>query len=682
VKYRHPFFFVALLLASASSAADAPTALGEITVTGTREGQARSETPATVSVISEEAVREVAPAHPSELMGRVPGVHVNVTGGEGHATAIRQPITTAPVYLFLEDGIPTRSTGFFNHNALYEVNVPQAGGVEVLKGPGTALYGSDAIGGVVNVLTRPAPLTPEAELRLEGGEHGWVRLLGSAGNTWGEDGLRADLNLTRTDGWREATGYERQSATLRWDRFFESGAALKTVLSASNIDQETAGSSRLSREDYLDNPTLNYTPISFREVRAVRLSTAYERESARSLLSITPYLRYNEMDLLANWTLASDPSVSETGHASAGLLLKYRRDFAPLRTRLIVGADLDYSPGSRFEQSITTTRDGRVFTAYAINETIYDYDVTFMAASPYVHLELSPLERLRLTGGLRYDAMRYDYDNKLGELTTGRHRRPASTKVDFRHLSPKLGLTYAFTPVLNGFAAYSHAFRVPSEGQLFRQGSAANTVDLEPVKADNYELGLRGQLGKVTWETSVYYMVKKDDILTFTHPDDTRETVNAGETLHRGFEAALGAPLTRELRFDLAYSRSRHTFEEWVTRTGTDFSGKEMSSAPRSLTNARLGYRPARLQGAALELEWQRVGSYWLDDENTARYDGHDLFNLRGSYAVTKRLELDARVANLADERYATAAALSRGQEEFAPGLPRTYYVGLTYRMP
>ena len=54
---------------------------------------------------------------------------MNVTGGEGHQTVIRQPLTRGPVYLFLEDGVPTRSTGFFNHNALYEINLPAAEGI-------------------------------------------------------------------------------------------------------------------------------------------------------------------------------------------------------------------------------------------------------------------------------------------------------------------------------------------------------------------------------------------------------------------------------------------------------------------------------------------------------------------------------------------------------------------------
>lgn len=72
-----------------------------------------AEVPASVKVIAGEAVRQNKPGHPSQIMGQAPGVWVNVTGGEGHMTAIRQPLTTNPVYLYLEDGIPTRSTGFF-----------------------------------------------------------------------------------------------------------------------------------------------------------------------------------------------------------------------------------------------------------------------------------------------------------------------------------------------------------------------------------------------------------------------------------------------------------------------------------------------------------------------------------------------------------------------------------------
>lgn len=139
--------------------------LDVMTVTGTREAESLLQTPASVGIVQDDAIHFAAPSHPQQIMSQIPGVAVAVTNGEGHTTAIRQPFTTSPVYLFLEDGVPTRATGFFNHNALYELNLPAAGGIEVVRGPGTALYGSDAIGGIVNILTRPPPRKRAAAFR-------------------------------------------------------------------------------------------------------------------------------------------------------------------------------------------------------------------------------------------------------------------------------------------------------------------------------------------------------------------------------------------------------------------------------------------------------------------------------------------------------------------------------------
>ena len=124
----------------------------------------------------------------------------------------------------------------------------------------------------------------------------------------------------------------------------------------------------------------------------------------------------------------------------------------------------------------------------------------------------------------------------------GRFRRPASRDVWYGHLSPKAGVTVAFSPVLNGFVAYSHAFRGPSDSQLFRQESTLNTIGLKPIKAENLEAGLRAEAGgRWQGEVSVYSLTKSDDILTFTNPDGSRETFNAGRTLHRGIEIGMRA---------------------------------------------------------------------------------------------------------------------------------------------
>lgn len=681
--------------------------LDEVTVTGTREGQKLSETPASIKVISGDTVRQDKPSHPSQIMGQSPGVWVNVTGGEGHMTAIRQPLTTNPVYLYLEDGIPTRSTGFFNHNALYEINVPQSGGIEVSKGPGTALYGSDAIGGVVNVLTRPAPLKFEAELTGEVGGHGWKRMLGSIGNTWGENGLRADLNLTTTDGWRDSTGYDRSSATVRWDRALGGDALLKTVLTTSHIDQQTAGSSTITRSDYENNPTVNYTPISYRKVGALRLSTSYEQESGDTLISITPYARDNSMELLANWSLSYDPTVYTTANRSYGMMAKWRRDFAPLRTRLIAGIDLDVSPGSREENrlaTLTTTGSGvsRIYQAYTTGTRVYDYDVTFIGASPYVHGEFSPMERMRVSAGLRYDNLRYRFDNHFaasavsaststngGAAVTRFYGQSDDTTVRFQHLSPKLGATYALTRDTSVFASYNHAFRAPSEGQLFRPSAAtsANLAQLaaqsaralKPVKADQYEVGVKGKASGLDYQLSAYLLTKRDDILSYKDPATNASTsVNAGKTSHRGIELGLGAPLAKAWRIETAVSYARHTYEEWVALVGSsniDYSGKEMETAPRLIGNVRLTWSPHAAQ--RVQLEWVKLGSYWMDQANTAKYSGHDVFNLRANWDISKQWGIYGSVQNLLDKRYAESASLSSGTEVFAPALPRTAYVGV-----
>ncbi|MCG3119512.1 MAG: Vitamin B12 transporter BtuB [bacterium] len=652
-----------------------------VVVTATQSQQSKADVSATIGGIGRNEIAQTRPTHPSQIMQRVPGVLVTNLSGEGHATAIRQPITTAAVYLYLEDGIPTRSTGFFNHNALYEINVPQAEGIEVLKGPGTALYGSDAIGGVINVTTRPAPARPEFMLSTEGGSFGFGRALLSIGASRGNNAVRVDGNFTRSDGNRDAQGYDRQAGTLRWDMKLRENSRLKTVATFSLIDQKPAGSSALSSADFNSNPELNYTPISFRKVEALRLSSAFEHFTASSHTNLTGYFRYNRMEILPNWTLAFDPAVWDSKNKSFGLVARHRREFAKINSSVVVGVDAESSPGSRLEYAITPTRVGSIYTAYTNGAVQYDYDVTFQEASPYIHAEFLPAKKFRLNGGLRYDFLRYDYSNKLSVVTTGRYRRPESQAVDYSHLSPKAGATYVFNDKLNVFASYRHAFRIPSESQVFRQGQTVNTIGLEPIKANNYEGGVRGGVGNgVEYEVSVYSLIKTDDIVSYVNPDGTRENLNAGKTSHRGVEISLVLQPVSALNLRSSLSFAKHKYEEWKPTPALNFGGYQIESAPRQIINVVATYRPAFWRRSDISLEWTRLGSYYLDADNLHRYGGHDLVNLRASAQLLSNLGLFARVNNLTDELYAESAAYTAARgEEFSPGLPRSIYIGFQF---
>jgi outer membrane receptor protein involved in Fe transport len=117
-----------------------------------------------------------------------------------------------------------------------------------------------------------------------------------------------------------------------------------------------------------------------------------------------------------------------------------------------------------------------------------------------------------------------------------------------------------------------------------------------------------------------------------------------------------------------------------VTATA-NFSGKEMEAAPRQLGNTRLTWNPR--ESLMAQVEWIRIGSYWLEASNAAafpRYPGHDLVNLRTSWQVDPVWSVFARLYNVADKRFADSAQISSNTPVYSPGLPRTYYVGAEAR--
>jgi outer membrane receptor protein involved in Fe transport len=119
----------------------------------------------------------------------------------------------------------------------------------------------------------------------------------------------------------------------------------------------------------------------------------------------------------------------------------------------------------------------------------------------------------------------------------------------------------------------------------------------------------------------------------------------------------------------------------WRPRTDVDYTGNEMELAPKFLGNGRISYRPAFLSAGVLAFEWVRLGSYWMDPENTHQYDGHDLFNVYATVPVLGHLDLTGRVTNLGDRRFAETSSFTERQgERFRPGAPRQFFLGANYR--
>ncbi len=698
---------------SAQALVDVPDAaapiLETIVVTASGSANTLADTAASIGVISDADIEAVNPTHAAELMNRIPGVNIVQLGssGSGVMAAIRQPMSTSPVYLYLENGVPTRAAGFFNHNALYEVNLSGASGVEIIKGPGSALYGSDAIGAVVNTLSGRPPKEDQLSLNVEGGEDGYQRVQLKGAKLTANHGFTGSLAIVDNDGWREQTSSERSSFTGSWNTNIGDNWRVNTVFTGTILDFESGGSG-LSYEDYKQAPEQFGNLVGYRDVRTFRISSAFERDFANSTLSITPFLRSNDLDYVATWTLntgrvspppswcpscpssldSQDAHINESGHDSIGALLKwdYRLDDGSF---VVTGLDVDYSEGYQKQTYIerTDTDSGAYWMAYTPAGLLYDYDVDVLSLSPFVHYENQLTSALRLNAGLRYDYSRYDYQDNMGSAVVDPlHLRPEDQSVEFNHLSPKLGFTYQFSDDINGYASYRHAFRVPSSGQLFRSGSTADSTDLDPVKVDSFDIGLRGNLtDRIAFDSSIYYMLKEDDILSVLDgATGVRRNTNAGETEHYGIELGLDFMLSETIDLYIAYTQSEHKYKDWKDLSG-DYSDNDMPNAPESFANVRLRYGPSWLNGGRFELEWIHQGEHWIDESNsddgnsTDRdiYDGHDLLNLRANYVLSPKLEVSLRVLNLSDELYAESTG--KWGPTYTPGRPRQAFVGAKY---
>lgn len=191
----------------------------EVIVTASREVQLRRDAPVAVSKIGAKVIEETQPTVINELINKVPGVVMTNLNNEQHSMSIRQPLTTNPYFLYMEDGIPIRPLGVFNHNALLEMNVTSINSVEVVKGPSSSLYGSEAIGGAINFITLKPSAIPSAKVSVQGDNYGYLRGQFSAGGYVNEKlGVIASGFIARQrDSWLTYSDYDKGSINLRTD---------------------------------------------------------------------------------------------------------------------------------------------------------------------------------------------------------------------------------------------------------------------------------------------------------------------------------------------------------------------------------------------------------------------------------------------------------------------------------
>src|SRR3989338_3289818 len=340
-----------ILPAHAREPAPAAT-LEEVVVPGSREATPLSATPAAIGKMDNKALEDAKATNITQAVNQIPGVHMVDLGNEQHSMSIRQPITTNAVYQYLEDGVPIRPLGVFNHNALNEVNLTGASDIEVLKGPASSLYGSNAVGGSVNFITEAGALDPEGRIGLQASSEGYKRLDTGASDTWGDFGLRfAHYSARLRDSRRQYNDMDKDSVTLRGDYAASDRAALRLLLTHNNLDTQTPGS--LNESDYRNQPAISYQTFTYRRDETTRLSATLDREwSKDSLSTVTLFARDNEHGQNPAYSIRSCavPATCPTGYVgnintnsytSLGLDARQRRDLSFLHSPPLAGPAYD-----------------------------------------------------------------------------------------------------------------------------------------------------------------------------------------------------------------------------------------------------------------------------------------------------------------------------------------------------
>ncbi len=234
-------------------------------------------TPLSIGRVDRDAIDLLGATHSSEALNRVPGVMVQRGSGQESLTAIRSPVLTGAgscgAFLFLENGVPIRPVGFCNVNEMLEINTEQADAIEVLRGTGTALYGSNSVHGTINVLQDAPSELPPWQLGL-GARPGPVHARQPGRCAQGETtGLGVKALYTHDGGWRDESGFDEGKLNATLTTGAGGRIPSRFDLAATKLEQETAGFI-LGKNAYRD-PDLseqNLNPEAYRNAQAVRVT--------------------------------------------------------------------------------------------------------------------------------------------------------------------------------------------------------------------------------------------------------------------------------------------------------------------------------------------------------------------------------------------------------------------------
>lgn len=659
--------------------------IGEVVVTAQRRQQQKLNYAGNIDRLDAETIGDVQHQHIHELIGRVAGVWVVRGAGQEHLTAIRSPMLTGAGscggFLFLEDGIPIRPSGFCNVNQFLEMYTEQAYSLEVIRGPGNALFGSNALHGIVNVLMPSPGQRSGSQFAMEAGASDFIRLRATLpvdrDAPW-----YASVIYTKDGGFRDDSGYRQAKVHIKRSGKLLEGA-FTAGFTATYLDQETAGF--VFGKDAYKDPVLRLTnpnPEAFRDASSQRLYGVWTRSFEGFDLDVRPFARHSNMEFLHHFRPGLP--LEENGHVSAGVLTAFT--FTGNDQQTVTGMDFEWSDVFLKQTQLEAAMgSARVRETFPIGKH-YDYEVSSVSVAAFSQTDFQLTERFTLGAGLRLEYMHYDYRNQMlsgntrddgtqCDLGGCLYTRPSDRTDNYTNLAPKFSASFRLNPQTSLFAALARGFRAPQMTELYRLQNGQQVSDLDSERIDSFELGVRGYSENWSGDIVLYTMAKRDSVFR----DAEGFNVSGARSRHRGVEFALDWQMATPWRLSLDATFARHTYDfTFIPVRGESFiSGRDIDTAPRKLASLELFYQPAARWNLALQ--WAYNGGYYLDAENRFEYPGHTIANVRAGFTISPRVELRLRLNNISDNYTADRADYANGSYRYLPGRGRELFAELRY---
>jgi vitamin B12 transporter len=591
-----------------------PIDTDQIVITASRVPEAEADTPASVTIIDSLEMDRLDEPLVADLLRLTPSTAVTSIGPAGSLTEVRIRGSEANHTLLFVDGIKINDPASGDAPRFELLNADLASRVEVVRGPQSALWGSDAIGGVIAV--NGLEDVPGYAASAEGGSFGLARASASGAASSGS------ANVSGAIGWQGATGIDSFGAPGGDEDGYRnlSGRLRGSVALAPAVKLGAAGL-WLSGESEFDG----YDPITFAHADTL--------DNSR-----------NHLGAGRIWTEFGSDSSPWSGNLSASLLGSSNRNYLandPVNrtsgTRRTIGAQVD----RRF--STGAIRHQLILAAESERETFHASDVVYGGLTDQDrsrdHNAITAEWRASapsFTGGV---AVRRDMFNRFRDATSLR-----------ASLLGSLGGGFSLT------GAYSQGISQPTFFDLygFFPGNFSGNPSLKPESSRGFEISLRYTRGPFDASLTGYRQRLRDEIVDVTDPTTfLQTTVNRDSVSHRsGIEAQAGWRIGGKLRLSANYAFLNATEpDSFGTHQVTELRRPKHSgsiaadgSAGRWSYGASLAYVGAHLDTSDnYPFGIVSLHSYWLTDARIA-------------YAVRPGIEVYARGSNLFDSHYEDSA--------------------------